>query len=245
MHLDDERLERLLHGELAADDSAAARSHLVACAECRARVAAAERDEREVFDLIGAVDHPVPAVTVGQVLKRAGARRRTWHRWAAAAVLVLALGGAAYALPGSPLRRWVDAAMERVAGGGTGGIVPDPVPVDPPPEDGAGIAVAPGAGLLIEFAGPEVGGSARIVLSDASEVIIRAPTGAATFRSEAARVAVHRSGTRARFDIEIPRSAPRVEVQLGTRRIFLKDGTRTTADVPQGPDGAWLVMLAE
>ena len=245
MHLDDERLERLLHGELAEDDSAAARSHLLACAECRARFAAAERDEREVFDLIGAVDHPVPTVAVGTILERAGARRRTWHRWAAAAVLVLALGGAAYALPGSPLRRWVDAAMERVAGGGPGGIVPDPVPVDAPPEDGAGIAVAPGAGLLIEFVGPEVGGSARIVLSDATEVMIRAPTGAATFRAEAERVAVHRSGTRARFDIEIPRSAPRVEVRVGTRRIFLKEGTRTTADMPLGPDGAWILMLGE
>ena len=244
MHLDDERLERLLHGELAADDSAAARSHLVACAECRARVAAAERDEREVFDLIGSVDHPVPPVTVGAVLERAGARGRPWHRWAAAAVLVLGLGGAAYALPGSPLRRWVDAAMER-ATSGPDGIVPDPVPVDPSPEDGAGIAVAPGAGLLIVFAGPEVGGSARIVLSEATQVTIRAPTGAATYRAEADQVAVQRSGTRARFDIEIPAAAPRVEVRVGPRRIFLKEGARTTSDVPQAPDGAWILMLGE
>jgi anti-sigma factor RsiW len=244
MHLDDERLERLLHSELAADDSAAARSHLLACAECRARLAAAERDEREVFDLIGAVDHPVPAITVGAILERSAAHRRPWHRWAAAAVLALGLGGAAYALPGSPLRRWVDAAVERVTGSPEG-IVPDPVPVDPPPEDGAGIAIAPGAGLLIVFAGPEVGGNARIVLSDSTEVLIRAPTGAATFRAEADRVAVHRSGTRARFDIEIPVSAPRVEVRVGVRRIFLKEGAVTTSEVPQGPDGAWTLMLGE
>ena len=243
MHLDEERLERLLHGELAGDDSAAARSHLLGCAECRARVAAAERDEREVFDLIGAVDHPVPAVTVDAVIDRAGARRRPWHRSAAAAVLLLGLGGAAYALPGSPLRRWVGAAIERMSGG-PGGIVPDPVRVDPP-EDGAGIAVAPGADLLIEFTGPETGGSARLVLSDAGEVTIRAPAGAATFRSDANRVAVHRTGTRARFDIELPRSAPRVEVRVGARRIFLKEGARTTSDAPPGPDGAWILVLGE
>jgi anti-sigma factor RsiW len=244
MHLDDERLERLMHGELSPEDAAAAGSHLVECAECRARVAAAERDEHEVFALIGVLDHPAPAVPLQAVLERADSHQYRWRRWAAAAVLVLGIGGVAYALPGSPLRRWLDAAVER-ASGVPERMIPDPVRVDPPPEDGAGIAVAPGAGLIIGFIGPETGGSARIVLSDAAEVTVRAPAGAATFRAEADRVIVQRSGTRARFDVEIPASAPRVEVRVGTRRVFLKDQAGVTTDAARSPDGAWVVMLGQ
>ncbi|MGH7586711.1 MAG: anti-sigma factor family protein [Gemmatimonadales bacterium] len=242
MHLDDERLERLVHGELAPDDAATARVHLLECAECRARMAAAEREERQVFALIGAIDHPVPAVPFQRVLDRAGSPSRAWYRWAAAAALVVGLGGVAYALPGSPLRRWVEAAVERVTGA-PDGMIPDPVRIDPPLEEHAGIAVSPGESLVIDFTGPEEGGSARVVLTDSTEVVISAPAGAATFRAEADQVIILRTGIRARFDIEIPASAPRVEVRAGARRVFLKHGPEVTADVGRRQDGAWLLML--
>ena len=241
MHLDDERLERLLHGELAPEIAGAARTHLLECAECRARVAAAEREEREVFALIGAVDHPVPAISLEMVLERARSRPAAWHRWAAAALLTVGLGGAAYALPGSPIRRWVDAAIMSVAGPSEQ-AAPQAEP-GAEPVDGAGIALSPGDGLVIAFAGPAEGGSARIAFTSGAEVTIRAPSGAATFRAESDQVLVQRAGVPARFDIEIPASAPRVEVRVGARTIFLKDGARVVTEVEGGPDGTWLVPL--
>ena len=49
IHLDDERLQRLLHGELDTAAAAAARDHLAGCAACAARLDEAERDEQAVF----------------------------------------------------------------------------------------------------------------------------------------------------------------------------------------------------
>ncbi len=225
MHLDEEQLQRLLHGELPPAAAASAREHLAACAECRQRAADAEREESEVFALLRRLDHPAPRADVEFIAARAGAHGFAWGRWAATILVVLGLAGGAYALPGSPVPRWVESVAAWIGGRPSQtSLAPAPAP-----EPGvAGIAVSPGQSLFILFtvSGPE--GHARVSLTDGAKVVVRGPVGAATFSTDAGRLVIENHGTSATFEIEIPRDASRVEIRVGGSRIFLKDGPSIT-----------------
>ena len=107
MHLNEEQLQRLLHGELSAGARRNAGDHLAACNECRERLVLAQRDEGEILELLRQVDHPLPAVDAEALAARARGIGLVWGRWAAGILLVLGTVGAAYAVPGSPVRGWV------------------------------------------------------------------------------------------------------------------------------------------
>lgn len=227
MHFDEERIQRLLHDELPEDLEADVRGHLASCSRCRDRVAEAAREEEEVYALLGLLDHPPTPVEAGTVIARARTHRLARMRWAAAILLGLGAAGAAYAAPGSPVPGWVQTLVTWAAGGpetpdarSTGRQEPEP--------DIAGIAVAPGENLIIIFRSAEGGGEARVSLSDGEEVVVRVLRGAATFTSDVDRLEIEARGASPYFEIQIPRSAPRVEIRTGDERIFLKEGARVT-----------------
>jgi hypothetical protein len=228
MHLDDETIERLRHGELAPEREASAREHVASCAECGRRADAAARDEGRVHDLLRELDHVPPRATVAQVAARAraGAGRSAWMRWAASILVAAALGGAAYAMPGSPLPGLLDALVAWVGGGDASESAPatPASPAENPAASAAGIAIVPGEALIIEFAAARAQSAARVTLTDGGEVAVSAPPGAATFSAEADRLVVENAGLAATFDVRIPRNAPRVEIRVAGRRIFLKEG---------------------
>ncbi|MGH7567470.1 MAG: anti-sigma factor family protein [Gemmatimonadales bacterium] len=230
MHLDDDQVQRLLHGELAQPVVVALREHLAGCAPCRERVAAAERDENEVHALLRAVDHPVPRLDPEAVAARVRAHGLLAPRirWAAGILLALGLAGVAYAAPGSPLRRWVRAVAERLGGGSS--RPPAPAPPQTPDSGIAGIAVVPGRALVIRFTAPQTVGQAQVSLTDGAEVVVRAPIGAATFTSDVGQLVIDNRGSSGagggNFAIQIPRAAPRVEIWVAEQRVFLKEGAR-------------------
>jgi hypothetical protein len=267
MHLDEGRLQRLIDGELASEDAARARAHLAACADCRALLAAAEREQREVEALLRAVDEPAPALDADRVAALAGATAPPeplagtaaprilrppgdsgagrHHRlaWAAAFLGAVILAGGAFAIPGSPVRAWVVAALGRVAGGTE---APAPAPTHGPVVDSlvAGIAVDPGLELRISFTSQPSEGQVRIVLTGGDQVVVRAPAGAAAFRSEDDRLVIDATAPSATFEIEIPRDAPRVEIEVGGVRRFMKDGASIVADGHVAADGPYVLPLA-
>src|SRR5688572_31719644 len=108
MHLDDERVQRLLHGELEPAGERLARQHLAACEDCRTRVDEARAEEHRIFALLREVDHPAPDADPRAILAAGRGPRARWERWAAGLLLVAAAGGAAYAAPGSPLPAALD-----------------------------------------------------------------------------------------------------------------------------------------
>lgn len=179
-----------------------------------------QREDAELFARLGALDHPVPRVDARAVIARAEQTRRSpdYLRWAAAIALGLGLAGAAYALPGSPLRAWVRALVHGAA----------PGPTQPPDSGFAGIAVAPGQGLRVVFTARQTVTSADVILTDSAEVVVRALTGAATFTSGADRLVIENAGSGATFEIQIPRAAPRVEILVGETSILLKAGEHIT-----------------
>ena len=204
--------------------------------------------------LLRALDHPVPMVTAEAIAARARVSGRVtpaW-RWAAAVLLTLGVAGAAFALPGSPLRRWASTLGAVVTGRGRSDAGPGSAstPQTPSPERGhAGIAVEPGRSLLIVFDRPAPMAMVVVSLVGGAEVIVRAPAGSATFTTYAGRLVVE--GRNASppgsapdtFAIDIPREARRVEIRAGQARVFLKARDRITSARPPDTVGAWLLPL--
>lgn len=242
MHLDEELLQRLMHGESAGIAGHSLREHVAACPECRERLLEARRDEEDVHALLGLLDHPPPPVRAESVVamaRRAG--ENAWGRWAAGVLLVLTAAGAAYAAPGSPLRDWARLAVEWTRGG--------PKSAAPAPEarkapELAGLAIAPGRVLTILFESVQPDAQVRVSLGDWAEVRVRAPIGAATFTSDAERLVIDNGRRPATYEIEIPRDAPRVEIQVAGDRIFLKDGARIVAEGADGAEEPYLLRLS-
>jgi hypothetical protein len=229
MHLDEKRIQRLLDRELSPAEEREARQHLSGCAECRRLLAEAEREEREVNALLEMIDQPGPPVRAEAVALRAElmgaasrAQRASLLRRAAAFVLVAGIAGAAYAIPGSPLPKWVHSITEKMAGR------PDrnAGPPDSRTTGVSGISVQADQRLVILFSGDSLGGQVRVTLSEGSQVQVQAPPGAATFTSKSEYLLIGVKNPAASFDVLIPRSAPWVEIRAGEDRLFLKEGQR-------------------
>jgi len=225
MHLDEERLQRMIDGELAADELAAAREHLEVCPECSQvfRLVGVERDRVDL--LLGQLDQPTRAIELAEPEPEP---RSSIARWLVAAALLAALAGAAFAIPGSPVRQWV----RQVLSGARHETKSLPPRVEASP---AGIAVTPGARMVIDFLATQSAGSATVRIADASELTIEAPNGAATFTSDVDRVVVNNRGA-ASYSIEVPRAAPFVEIRVGGAPRFRKQGARVTLGVPSDRD---------
>lgn len=223
IHLDDEQVQRLLHGELAASTASSAAAHLEACMECRLRVRDADRDERRILGLLRRVDHAVPRAELETIIR--GSRRSVpaWGRWAAGLLLLVAATGAAYAAPGSPLPGMVERVLARLGTEGRTVVPASPADAATPDNDRAsehGIAVLPGDRFSIAFSHSQPAGQAIVTLSDSSEIVVRADGGRATFASDVDRLAIDNRESSAVFQIRIPRAAPSVEISVAGRRVL-------------------------
>jgi hypothetical protein len=238
MHLDLEQLERALHGELRPDDGLV-REHLAECQQCRLRVSEAERDEAWIMEQLRRLDHrqPSPPTRISS-----GARRRMgWsrpQRLAAGLVLTVAAAGAAYAVPGSPLPR----AVHHLVSLFEGAVRSAPAASPPASASQSGIAVAPGSHFVLVFSGVVSGDSATVSLTSGDEVLVRSLDGA-NFHSEVDRLLVESNTPGAKFEVEIPRSAPSVEIQVSGGVVFRKESSRIITSALRSKDGSYRLML--
>ncbi len=235
MHMNDERLQRLIDDELASAEKDAALQHVASCADCRRRVEDGTREKDRVHELLRSLDAPAPAVTADAIVRRAEAEepgraeiatasrsRATWLRRAAGFAIVIGIAGAAYAIPGSPVRGWIHDVTRKLVGR----------PETPAPAPGrtgvSGVAVAPGDRLSILIEPGALGAEVRIDLTDGSDVQVHGPAGAAAYTSSAGYLLIRGRDSSAVFDVQIPRSAPWVEIRARDERVFLKEGPRVT-----------------
>ncbi len=237
MHLNDEQIQRFLHGEL----DAPARDHVAGCDHCAAKIAEAEREERAIFELFGQLDHPTPRVDARSIT---GERSvvNIWGRRAAGMVVVAALAGAAYAIPGSPL----PAVIQKVAQWITGGDdTPTPREETPPaPPVASGIAVPAHPRFAIEFVAEQEGGVAALSLVDGPNVAVRAYGGTVTFTTEVDRLIIDNRASEATYQIDVPRGVTFLEIAVGARRLVVKDGESFAADIPSDERGRRLLSLS-
>ena len=237
MHLVEEQVQRLLHGELAGSAAQEIQNHLAACSACRDRMEEAEREDQWLIARLAALDHPAPAVQAIDIIRAARTSRSGgWGRWAAGIVLATAIAGGAYAAPGSPLPGILARLLPSDASG------PNPVAPAERATPRAGIAVAPGERLTLSIPNG-ARNSAAISLSDREEVVVQAQEGQTSFRSAPDHLIIDHQGDPAQFEILIPRAAPLVEVEVDGRRVFLKERSSITASVAADSLGRYVIPL--
>jgi hypothetical protein len=206
-------------------------------ARARARTQNAEREEAEISALLHHLDHAPPRIDASAVAAIARTPRIAWSRWAAAIVLALGAAGSALAASG-----WVRSALD---GENDAPARPAPASASPEQPDApvAGIAVAPGSNLLILFSAVQAEGRASISLGDGSEVAVRVVGAAPPFTSDDGRLVIDNTSAAADFEIQVPSDAPRVEIRVAGRRVFLKEGAHVTADVIPDSRGVYIFSL--
>jgi len=241
-HLEVEQVQRQLDGETLTTADRWARNHLAECGECQGRLAVAEREAAEIRNLLTQADHEPPKVDALQIAARARVRRGGWQKWAAGILLVIGSAGILYPAPGSPLRGWLAAVTQWIRHQEVQ-APSDESATAAAPASVAGIAVSPGENLVILFEESQPEGRARITLGAGTEVIVRAPAGSATFTSQASRLVIGNHGVASTYDIEIPLTAPRVEVLVGGGRIFLKAGDVITITDSSAGTGPYVLPL--
>jgi len=229
MHLDEGALQALLDGELDAAAVAAVRQHLDACGDCRVRFEELRQDEELLRRVLPTLDQPHNPISATQVVARARAERRLHRlRWAAVIAFLIIGAGALYAVPGSPLRRWIDR------------LVGPRAAVQAP----AGVALPPGVRFHIVFAAtPASAGRVTIRLTDDTIIDARTLNAHARFVAEIDGLRIEPLGPETEFVIGIPRAAPWVDVVAGGRRIFLKDAARIVTDAAPDSLGRYILTL--
>jgi hypothetical protein len=236
MHLDDERLQRLLHDELAPPARAVALEHLETCGACRTRLDDEARAEARIFAKLRAIDTPAPLRMLDLDFHPRSGRR--WLTRLLVSIGGLTIAGIAFAAPGSPLPgvlRRITQSTRVVSGASQ--------PSAPELATNTGLAVAPGRRLAIDVAAG--GGTAvvAIALTDSGEVIVRAVGGRPSFSSGVDRVAIRNLEGITALSIDIPRTAPSVEVHVDGRRVFVKRGLEVTTAARRDTAGRYLLPL--
>lgn len=236
MHLDEETLQRLLHGELAGPGESRARSHLASCRECVRRLEEAAREEDRIFGLLEELDHALPATGPESILPAGPAPERWRSRIAAGIAFLLVVGGIAVAVPGSPVREWVRGALR-------GDQPPASVEAGPTGEESvAGVSVDPGESIEVAFEESQERGRILVRLVRAPELQVRIHGPSPGIRVHPDRIVVANAGSAASYEILVPESAPRMRVRVGPRVLLEKAGGEVRAPTPRSEEG-WVLPL--
>ena len=202
-------------------------------------------DQDDINALLRRLDHEPPRVDATEIIARAGASggARPWRlpigAKAAGILLALTVAGAAYAIPGSPVRGWINSLIARISG------TTEPPSVTPTPNTDApraGITVPPGNALVIRFSAHQPTGDIRVRLTDETEVAVAAYAGAASFTTGTGGLDVDNRGSSATFEVRIPRAAPMITIEVEGVGILVKRGARI--DAPAPPDSAGVYVLS-
>jgi anti-sigma factor RsiW len=234
-HATEGQLQAYLDGEAGGGDRASVQEHLRRCGECAAALAELRAVSESAAQAFALLDAPAPSVRHAlarfEAARGARPRRRfeTGRRaLVRAAMLVLAVAGvASAAIPGSPVRRWLAMATERVAGVLTPAERPAaeaPLPA-PAMEAMAGASAVPAQGRVrVVLAEVAEGTTVRVLLVDGGRAIVRADeTSGARFTSGPGRVEA-RGVELGQIIVELPRNALVATVELDGQVVVSREG---------------------
>lgn len=233
-HPSDGRLLAYLDGELPPAVRERVSEHIGRCGACAAEVEELTRIVSHVSDGLSALDRPAPDTAYADVVRRASSSQTAsglrWRRMArtAAAVVVL-LGGVAAAVPGSPLRAWIERSVDEVA---RLFRAEEPSPSGQAAEEGTA------AGEADDLTGVAVALSDGRIRVDvhrlAPETVVRVRTveephaavwGGSQYRTSSGRVEVM-DATGKELRVDLPRSADRALVTVEGVEVARLEGGR-------------------
>jgi hypothetical protein len=242
-HLDDGTLQAFLDDELPACPRAEVAEHLLGCEQCHesyeslAQANAVFTQSVSVLD----VEPPARSPAAGAL---GGRTRRSTATFVRAAGLVLALAAAASAaVPGSPVREWIERAVEPPA--------PEPAPVVPVVVEVEEPAAPAPSGVAIR---PSSSGRLLVALIDLEDMEIRLEsTNAAmasvsvvgaerepTFSTGSGRVEV-RNGAGGTVHVRLPAGVDGARVEVdGSLYAANRDGRLRTRVAADTADGAFI-----
>lgn len=241
-HIDDGALLALLDGELEGEALREAEEHAADCASCADRRDQLRFAARRVTAALEASDVDSPFTEMPEALREAARQaptpiasarsarvaRMSRRSIATAAGLTLVLAAGAYAIPGSPVRAWVDegvTALAELVGGG------EEAPTAPVP---SAVSVAPFEGrILVSVNDPAEALQVTISLTDATRAAATALN--ASFTAEEGRLDV--ADAAGELFIMLPRDAESGSVVVGGIEVArLEAGTlvrtEAAADAP-------------
>lgn len=246
-HPSEARLVAYLDGELDRDERAVVSRHLPGCAVCSRTMAELRRTAAAFSEAVDSLQPPPSEATAGQARRRAAGRHAgpaetgaaaastedggdspfgmsTATRIAASLVVLL---GAAAALPGSPVRSWIDASVQQVQAifGGeekppAAEEIEEPGPDRPDVEDRSGVAVsASGGSISITLSDVPRSTSIQVRLVHGPEAGVWNAGGA--YRTAPGRIEVTAPASDALL-VEMPRPVSRVRLEVNGRLVAVK-----------------------
>lgn len=242
-HLDEGMLQALADGELEAADTRRVEGHLTGCLVCRREMEELLEASRALREALRLLDR-TPAGDAAPARAGAPAARRTavggWRALPRAAVVVLGLGlaaAASAAVPGSPVRAWMESLLQ---GGAAGGAVTAPQAEQPtvaaeqaPVEAGVSITLGGGA-LRVVVADAAPGLVVRAVLTDGERAGVYASGAASDARFTTGAGMISISGpSGGTLRVEIPRGSGPASVEVNGEVRVTKEG-----DLLRVPAGA-------
>jgi len=241
-HLDEGTLQAIADGELAGGERRAAEAHLAGCGACAAELAALRADHATLGAALARADVAPPTAAAQMSLRR----RRAAAQWAAdgrrallrAAVLLLALGGVAFAaVPGSPLRGWIAGDAPAPARPELPALKPEAAPAPAAPASAAGVSILPDGGavrVVLNGAAPGLVVHARITSGELVEVSASGAAAGARFRTAPGRIEVLDAGA-GEIRIALPRGADAAVVEVDGRVYVAKEGAGLRVTPPGAP----------
>ncbi len=241
MHLSEDKIEQLLDGELPEHEAQTLRDHLAACGACVEAFEAARLEDRDIARLLGSLDHHIPDVDPSQL--RVRARRRALRpRLAAASIALLVVAGAAYAMPGSPLRSWFARVFpgdgetaESLSRGDEAGI---------PGTQPAGVSVLPSGRFELVFEANQESGLVRISLAAQAEVAVQSDREGVGYSVEPSGVRVLNAGSSANYQVVIPRDAESVSIRVRDSIVFKKQRATIVTSAARDDAGRYVLDLS-
>ncbi|MEO8880410.1 MAG: hypothetical protein ABI446_08420 [Gemmatimonadaceae bacterium] len=176
--------------------------------------------------MLASIDHPIPPLEVGSVMRRARGRSGRRSALLAAAAVIMVASVATATVPGSFGRRYLERWI-------SGRVAPHaPATSAQTRGEGAsdagarGIAFAPGAQVDIDFKAEQASGALQVRWADVATVML-AQTGSqgeAHYALTPGGVIVDNAGSRASYSLVLPRTLARARVRVAGKVVLSKEG---------------------
>lgn len=248
------RLVACVDGEVPADERERLSRHVEQCRRCERRVEEIRESARTFSEAVGHIQPPPSDATADGIRRRADRRddaavaghvapdeetANSGFRWTTAtriAASVVVLLGAAAALPGSPVRSWIDRSVEGVQQLFSGGEEAAPESSDAAPAarpeitDRSGVAVAASDGSIrIRLTDVPTTTTIRVRLVDGPQAGVWNAGG--QYQTAPGRIEVRRPASEALL-VEIPRSVNRVRLEVNGEIAVVKRNEVLDVRVP-------------
>ena len=199
--------------------------------------------DRDLSIALEALDAPVRNVSVDAIIREGRSRTRQRQLRLAAAAVVMLTAVAVAALPGSPVRRWLTAAVRSIASQQHEQPLPprDAVPRRAQAEM-RGVSTEIGTSTQISFSDLQQSGDVILRLIPESELRIRSPEFPSSYSLRAGNVTVRNPGGRASYDVEVSERAE-IQVIVADRVVFRRLNGAVLVGPRARPDGAYVLSL--